>query len=78
MELWDLYKKDRKKTDLLHTRGNKIPDNYYHIVVEIWTIINNKEILLTQRHPDKPFGLLWECTNKDLWGNPYFAEDFRN
>ncbi len=58
MENWDLYTKERKKTDLVHTRGNKIPDNYYHIVVEIWTIIDKNKILLTQRHPNKPFGLL--------------------
>jgi 8-oxo-dGTP pyrophosphatase MutT (NUDIX family) len=67
-EIWNLYTKDRKKTDLLHTRGNPIPSGYYHIVVEIWTIINNK-ILITQRHKNKQYGLLWECTGGSIIEN---------
>ncbi len=34
----------------------------YHIVTDIWTINLEGKLLLTQRHPDKTFGLWWECT----------------
>lgn len=60
-ELWDLYDVNRNKTGKTHQRGIPVPDGYYHLVVEIWTIIGER-ILLTQRHPDKPYGLFWECT----------------
>ena len=68
-EKWDLYTLDRKKTGIDHTRGEILPRNLYHIVVEVWTVIENKRILLTQRHPDKPWGLLWECTGGSILKN---------
>jgi 8-oxo-dGTP pyrophosphatase MutT (NUDIX family) len=68
-EKWDLYTKDRQKTGLKHVRGNAIPNGYYHIVVEVWTIIDHKRILLTKRHPDKPYGLLLECTGGSILSN---------
>ena len=34
----------------------------YHIVTDIWTINLEGKLLLTQRHPNKTFGLWWECT----------------
>jgi 8-oxo-dGTP diphosphatase len=68
-EIWNLYTKDRIITEKLHERGNIIPIGYFHLVVEIWTIIKNNKILITQRHKNKPFGLLWECTGGSVIQN---------
>lgn len=61
MEVWDVYDKDRNKTDRTHVRENPLAVGDYHIVVHIW--IKNKlgKILLTKRHPDKTYPHLWEC-----------------
>ena len=61
-EMWDLYDENRNLTGELHQRGLKVPQNRYHIVTDIWTLNSHGEILIDQRHPDKPMGLHWECT----------------
>ena len=63
-EIWELVDEQKKKTGILHERtySELIPKGLYHIVVEIWTKTKDGKILLTQRHPSKPMGLLWECT----------------
>ena len=63
-EIWELVDENKKKTGILHERAysEMIPKGLYHIVVEIWTKTKDGELLLTQRHPQKPMGLLWECT----------------
>lgn len=61
-ELWDLYDENRKLVGEVHERGKDLPENRYHIVVDIWTINREGKVLLDQRHPDKHFGLQWECT----------------
>lgn len=62
MELWDVYDQDRKKIGKLHERGQRLRAGEYHLVADIWTIDSEGKILLTQRHPNKNLGLLWECT----------------
>ena len=61
-EMWDLYDSKRMLLQQTHERGTPIPKGKYHLVVEIWTVNKKGELLLTKRHPDKPFGKLWECT----------------
>ena len=63
-EIWELVDGRKHKTGILHERidSERIPKGLYHIVVEIWTKTSEGEILLTQRSPEKPMGLLWECT----------------
>lgn len=61
-EIWELLDINRQKTGILHKRGVPVPDGLYHLVVEIWVKKPNGELLLTQRHPDKPLGLKWECS----------------
>ncbi len=61
-ELWDLYDENRNPVEALHERGKDLPENRYHIVVDIWTVNREGKILIDQRHPDKHFGLQWECT----------------
>ncbi len=43
-------------------RGIPHDPSLYHQVVEIITINEKDEILITQRHPGKRFGSKWECT----------------
>ena len=62
MEVWDVYDKERRKTGRTHVRGTPMAPGDYHIVTDIWTINQAGKLLLTQRHPQKTFGLWWECT----------------
>lgn len=63
-EIWELVDENKNKTGVLHERGKEtsIPKGMYHLVVDIWCKTRNNEILLTQRHHNKNYGLLWECT----------------
>ena len=63
-EIWELVDANKRKTGILHERirSDLIPKGFFHIVVEIWTRTPDGRILLTQRSPEKPMGLLWECT----------------
>ena len=63
MEYWDLYNENREKINKKHLRSNinELNPGEYHIVVNIWIINEQNEILITQRHPNKEFGLKWEC-----------------
>ena len=61
VELWDVYDKDRKPVGRLHRRGVRLKPGEYHIICEAW-IVSHGKLLVTQRHPDKNFGCLWECT----------------
>ncbi len=64
MEIWDLVDEQKNKTGERHDRdhADTIPKGRYHIVVQIFVRTKNGELLLTKRHPDKTFGLMWECT----------------
>lgn len=62
MELWDVYDENRNPSGKTHVRGVPLGPGEYHVVADVWTVNENSEILLTRRHPDKPYGLLWECT----------------
>lgn len=62
MEIWDLYDKNRNLTGKTMERGANVEQGLYHLVVEIWTISKDGNMLLTKRHEDKPYGLMWECT----------------
>lgn len=63
-EKWDLVDINKNKTGITHKRNSKlpIPKDMYHLAVEIWITKPNGEILLTQRHPNKNYGLMWEAT----------------
>ena len=63
MEKWDLFDEKRKPLNRTHTRGNEMVIGENHIVVDIWTVNSDKEILLTLRHPDKEiYPNFWENT----------------
>jgi 8-oxo-dGTP diphosphatase len=61
MELWDIYDKYRNKTGRIHERGKPIQKGDYHLVVHVWIMNNNDEILVTKRHHKKTHPGLWEC-----------------
>lgn len=63
MELWDLYNKNKEKIGKDLVRGDKIPDDCYHLVVHVWIKNNQNEYLISQRAANrKSFPLMWECT----------------
>lgn len=62
MELWDIYDENRVATGKTHVRGVPMGEGEYHLVADVWTVNERQEVLLTRRHPDKPYGLMWECT----------------
>lgn len=64
IEIWELVDEKKQKTGELHERelAETIPCGRYHIVVQIFVRTENGELLLTRRHPNKLFGLMWECT----------------
>ena len=49
-------------TGRTHQRGHPLAPGDYHLVGDVWTINLENQVLLTQRHPSKPNGLMWECT----------------
>ena len=61
-EYFDLYTADRRPLGRKIQRGAPIPRGEYHIVVQIMTVNNKGEILLTQRVPEKTSGGRWECS----------------
>lgn len=61
VELWDIYDKNRNIAGRTHERGTPLSDGDYHLVVSIWIINSNQEILLAKRHPDKHYPNMWEC-----------------
>ena len=61
-EYFDLYTADRRKLGRKIQRGAPIPHGEYHIVVQIMTVNDRGEILLTQRVPQKTSGGRWECS----------------
>lgn len=65
-EVWDGYDKDGNKLGIDQFRDEPLPEGVYHIVVEIYTVTENNEILITQRHKDKPWALKWEITGGSI------------
>lgn len=62
MEYFDLYTAAREPLGRRVLRGDPIPRGEYHLVVQVMTINNEGEILLTQRVPEKTSGGKWECS----------------
>jgi len=63
MEKWDLFDETRQPLNKIRNRQDKMIIGEYHIVVEIWTVNIDNEILLTLRHPDKKeYPNYWENT----------------
>lgn len=62
-ELWDLYTKDREKTDRLHRRGDAMQNGEYHLVVHVCIFNSRNELLIQQRQPFKEdWPNMWDLT----------------
>lgn len=70
-ELWELYDKDKNKINKIVKRGDKLNDDEFHIVVNVWIKNKNNEFLITQRSINKSFPLIWETTG----GSALLGED---
>ena len=53
MELFDLYDKNRIKSNNTIERGKKIPEGLYHLVVHVCIFNSKGEMLIQQRQPFK-------------------------
>ena len=63
MEVWDLYDVNKNVTGKYCIRGEKIPTNYYHLVVHVWIKNEKNEYLISQRSEKKSrYPLMWECS----------------
>jgi isopentenyldiphosphate isomerase len=56
-EIWDAYDKDSNQLGFDLFRDESIQKGVYHIAVEIYIITENNEVLITQRHSNKPWAL---------------------
>lgn len=63
-EYWDLYDRQLKPLGrtLLRDGDTKVPEGEFHVVVNILSINKAGRILITKRHPDKPYGSMWEIS----------------
>ncbi len=61
-EIWDLYDRNLTPLGKTHIRGEKLGEGEFHIVVQIIAINKEGKVLITKRHPDKPFGNKWEIS----------------
>lgn len=65
-ELFDAYDINEQKLNIDLIRGQVHEEGLYHIVVEIITMNEKGEILLTKRHPRKNYGDFWEITSGSI------------
>ena len=63
MERWDAYDRDFKKVQgVTLIRGEKIPENYFHLVCDIIVRHADGSYLVMQRDKRKHLGGMWEAT----------------
>ena len=59
-EYWDVYDENRIYLNKVIRRGDTFKDGEYYICCEVWLQNPKGELLITQRHPNKKAGGLWE------------------
>lgn len=63
MEIWDLYTKDRIKTNETMLRGTQITKGFYRLVVHVCIFNSQEEMLIQQRQPFKSgWSNMWDIT----------------
>jgi 8-oxo-dGTP pyrophosphatase MutT (NUDIX family) len=65
-EVFDAYDIDENKLNMDMVRGQTHDEGLYHIVVEILTINEKNQILVTKRHARKNYPLYWEITGGSI------------
>ena len=61
-EYWDVYNENREFMGKTIKRGEPFGENEFYVCCEVWIINSKKQMLVTQRHPDKKAGGQWEFT----------------
>jgi len=61
-EYWDLYDADRNLLGRTIKRGDAFSEGEYYVCCEVWMQNSEGKLLMTQRHPEKKAGGLWEFT----------------
>ena len=61
-EYWDLYDANRNPLGKTIKRGDAFAEGEYYVCCEVWVQNSEGKLLMTQRHPDKKAGGLWEFT----------------
>lgn len=61
-ELWDARDRDGNLLGFDVLRDGPILENVWHLVAEILPVTTDGRVLITQRHPGKPYGGCWEYT----------------
>ena len=61
-EYWDLYDANRNPIGRTIKRGDAFAEGEYYVCCEVWMQNSEGKLLMTQRHPDKKAGGLWEFT----------------
>ena len=59
-EFWDVYDENRVFQNRTIRRGDPFAEGEYYVCCEVWLVNSKGEMLLTQRHPGKKAGGLWE------------------
>ena len=59
-EYWDIYDKNRVFQNRTIRRGDTFADGEYYVCCEVWIQNSKGEMMVTQRHPKKKAGGLWE------------------
>ena len=63
MELWDVYNRDKTKSDKTMVRGEKFEKDAYHLVVHACIFNSQGEMLIQQRQPFKSeWPNMWDIT----------------
>ncbi|WP_214700427.1 MULTISPECIES: NUDIX domain-containing protein [unclassified Exiguobacterium] len=65
-ETWDLLDENRQPLGRTHFRGDDLEPNTFHTVIEVFTFDPDGKLLLSRRHPDKKYPLLWEGTGGSI------------
>lgn len=74
MELWDIYDHCFQKTGRVHERGNPLTAGDYHLVVTVFPVNSDRQILIQKRNPNlKLLPGIWAATGgsaicgEDAW-----------
>ena len=59
-EYWDIFDENRVFQNKTVKRGDPLGDGEYYVCCEVWLQNSKGELLVTQRHPNKKAGGLWE------------------
>lgn len=61
-ELFDVYDKNRQLTGKIMKRGDRLTDEEYRVVVQVWIKNSSGQWLLSKRSENKSYPLKWEPT----------------